>query len=770
VRFPRRSCYLPALVLAFSVAIFATVVIAWDFLVLRPIAVSDLNRVVALSGLSTPELHDRVQWWSQARNLKALALYEAGAVEISSSAGYRSGKAAAVTQRWFEVLGWSVQAGRAFTADDYSDGSVPAAVLSSRLAKDLFGSADQGVGASLAISGVQHLVIGVMPPRHEFPKRVDIWVPKRRTPGTALSFTDGLDEGWLGRLAADAALSDVQAECESLLARLSAVEGQKTGVNYGSIISIDPLASVLSKPYRSSLYALLVGALLLLCLAGTTLATVLLAGLHDSRLAFAVKIAIGATPARILHEVAREALAIGALSGIAGGLLSYWLVRVIAPVVDAQLDPLRPLTADAWTGATSLIIGVAAGALLGLLATVPATFWASRWSDWNLASSRNEHSSTKRTRRVRNALMISQVATAMLMVVGSVNAWHAFDQSSQVALGFDHHSARLKVSLAGANREELLQRMTALTGQRPGIGSNIPVIEPTGYQFVGRTAPTIGAAQFTVDEHYFRQMGIALKRGRYFMPGDGNGVVLSEALAAAVFPGQDPVGNSLRIGGESGIREVVGIVNDVADRQLLAPVRRQFYLPVESGYMRESYDPEIVTVVVKCPGGTCAGSAAVRAVVEGSGARMIYYDQVADRLADVLAPTRLRAGIGTFYGLAGLSLALAAVYSLTAFSVATRRQETAIRVACGATPGGAMLGVVKRAAVLSAVGVIAGAALSVPLLYVARHLLVSTYAPARWEPIAVGAAIVMVGCVCATVLPARRLFRIDIRSELYRAG
>lgn len=805
------SVILAFAVLASSIALFATVAILVDVLVLRPFVLPGAERLVMAGGLSLPTYHDRVAWWAQATTLESLALVDQGTVKVEVARLRRVARAAIVSDQYFDVVGIrQPAAGRLFTSADRVDSEISPVVVAAAFAREWFGTPEAAIGGDLRLSGLPFRVIGVIANAPVFPRRTEMWIlrqpsvpslatsdarsqkasdtPSRdasavkqnvaspakasRADGRSL-FLSARGDAWIGRLAPGRSIESAEGELLALLQRLNEEETPKSGVRYGTQITVVSLRSVLARPFQTPLLALLVGGGLLLALAWANTSTLFLARVLDRRATFAIQVALGATPKTIVRGLALEAAVFGALGGLAGGLLAQWALRVVSPLFDAAALASRSFTSDPTAITIAVILAAGLGMILGLVAAGLPLLMAAVWTDWTVAGHRTGTGVTRRAGRLRKVLTVSQVGLAMILIVAAGLALRTFRALSDVDLGFQPGGVlamRLSVPTNGSPdvmRDALIDTL----GRAVGTLNVVPLVDELQYLYLKAGEDSVSAATFVVDPDTLRLLGVRTRVGRTFLASDRHAVVLSESLARRLWPQKSPVGSLVTLDGETQARHVVGMVNDVRSTRVggreMAGDAYQVYLPREYPYGGPPVTPPpTMTVVVACVMDCGAASREARAIVERAGGQFHWARPLVEALDAALAPSRLRARAAAFYAIASFLLAVGAIYSLMSFVVATRRHEMAVRMTVGASAGSVARALFANSLRIVSTGVVLGTILAIPLFYVVQHLLfgVSIAEPTLY---AAAAATLLIGATLATLGPAVRVYRVNPLDELY---
>ena len=678
----------------------------------------------------------------------------------------------------FPMLGVSPAAGRVFT-DDEDRNQAEVVVVSHRYGQSHLGGERSAIGRSITINGRLKTVIGVMPAGFSvLDPEVDLWVPtgfgeEDRTPhGRYLSTVGRLKPG----VTVAAAQSDMTGVSAELTKKFPAFDT-------GWATRVVPLHRQVTGKVRPALLILsgAVGCVLLIACANV--ANLLLARSTARRRELAVRAALGAGRGRLVRQLLAESLLLSAAAGTCGWLIAMVGLRLlqggitdsstIPRLADVSLDPMVALFAIAVSLATAVLAGSLPAIAATRLALVEALKDGVRGST-SMAGT-----------RLRPALVAGQVALAVILVAGAGLLVRSLAQVLDVKPGFTSQGVTtLPLALAESSYatpesrtafyREVVARAAALPGvDAAGAVSFLPMTglaSATTFTVVGRPAPAAGdepvADVRIVSGDYFRAMGVPLVRGRLFEDGDSGPrahvVVINQALADALFPHQDPLGQELHISWDSDLPDrIVGVVGNVRHDSLEAPVRPMTYWP------HTRFANTFMTLVVKSRQPLLAIGAEVTSVVRAvdAGVPAGTARPLDDVIRLTLATRRLVMTLLAAFAVVALVLAALGIYAVTSAVVAERRGELAIRMALGAAPGRVLrliVGQALRTALIGAAIGIAGA------LALGRLLEGMLFEVRPTDPAAMLAAVLaLVGvAVLAGLVPGRIAASVDPMESL----
>jgi putative ABC transport system permease protein len=681
-----------------------------------------------------------------------------------------------VSWSFFDVLGVSPALGRTLLEEDDRRGAAHVVVLSHRLWRARFASDPGIVGRAIVLDRGPFTVVGVMPEGFAYPAGVELWTPL--VPGVnELAEQPGV--WWmsaLGRLKPGVSLAQARRDMTAFASSYNRETYQEPGIT----AVVTPLAEAVFGPTRPTLLALLGGVGLVLLVACANVAALQLVQVDERSAEMALRLALGASPARLGRGLLAESLVLGGLGGglgVVGALAGVPLLVALSP---REVPRLREAALDTTTLAFALVVTLAAAA-----ATALAPIVAGRHRSLREALQGGTRSVAAGGSRMRTALVAGEVALALVLLVGAGLLVRCFVALRDVPLGF--HSTNLLAFDAGASEksypelaqqrryvEDLVARVQALPGVesaaavtlRPLWGSTVGM--DWRFAVEGQSAPDADRNPLvnfeTVTPDYFRTMGIPLTRGRAFDARDRDGqpgvVIVSDALARRYWPGQDPIGKRLKIplpptAYHDAWLTVVGVAGDARYRELTA-TRLDLYMPHRQSDHRPHH------VVVRTRGDTTGLSAAILGTL-----RALDPEQPAPRIVsmtdvvhEALAGPRFAARVLTAFAIVALSLAALGLYGLIAYAVGRRTREIGVRVTLGARPLDVARLVVREGLWPAALGVALGLAGALAAAHLVSKLLFGV-GPTDAVTLASAAVLLLLVAVLASALPAGRALRVQ---------
>jgi len=760
------------LTLGIGVGIATAIFSALDAVVLRPLPYTDPERLVAVwqtdrtDGARFVASPGDFRDWRRERGVFAAlaAVQQFQDVDFNLSVGPSPEHVRGIrfTPDLFDVLGVQPQLGRAFTAADV-DARRSVVLLGHDLWVTRFAADRAIVGRAIVVNGDAVTVIGVMPGGFEVPMvRAQLFLPLVWTPAQQDMRRD-IGCLILGRLQPGLPLAAAQSRMDDVaraLERAYPVENKDNGV------ALDPLQDVVVGLIRPTLVVLFAAAAGVLALACFNLANLMAARAIARQRELAIRAALGASRARLVGAALVEAMTLASVGTVAGVAFGAWALRAFTAVFNDTAFFSLPRRAEIgldWRA--FLFAGVACVIAAAVCAAAPALSVAAHDL---VAAFKRSHD--RRASRVRAALVAAELAVALALVVSTSLLVRSYERLHDVPVGFaTDRTLAATIALpptayaAPAARVSFFERLVAEARTLPEVESAgavrfLPLSGVASIRSVrvpGRTDTLPDAFHHAVTAGYFETMRIPLLAGRTFTDADAAGprrVVLGETAARRYFPNQSPIGRTIVIEDEAHAGwEVVGVVGDVRNLRIDRAPRPQVYVPLSRT------PPAAMTLVVRTSGDPLHVAAAVRAAVR----RLDPSQSVADMrtvgaiVSDGAARWRVSAVLFLGFAAAAVMLAVVGLHGVTAYAVAQRTREIAVRIALGGTARSVVLLIAQSMSGVAAAGLVAGAVLAVAL---ARGVASLLYDTDPLDPAAVGvAALAFLLVVVATaVLSASR--------------
>ena len=690
-------------------------------------------------------------------------------------------RGAAVSPALFPLLRATPLLGRVFTDDEDTPANQPVALLSYTRWQTRHDGDPEVLGRLITLDDVDHAVIGVMPEGFYFPDReTEIWVPLMLTlpqqrPGQRfiMAFSG------IARLGDGVSLAQAEAEGQTIVSGLEPIAPGMEAPTLRLVGFQDEMVGEV----RPALVALMAAVGFVLLIATANLANLLLARGAARQRELAVRAAVGAGRGRLVRQLVTESVALSVIGGALGLGAAYAILGVLPSFAPAGIPGLDDAGIDATVLGFALAASVGAGVLFG---TVPA-LQASRI---DLVRALNEGAPQmgggfrfRRGNRTRSALVVAEVALALMLLVGAGLLVRSFVTLSTVDPGFDPanvmtaelnlpQSQYADLTAANALFDQVLERTAARPGvEAVGLVSSLPLTRGESliaFRIQGQAAPPsreemTAARPQLVSPGYLDAIGLRLVAGRFVTDQDTETsprvFVVNEAFASAYFPGEAAVGQRLNLG-RGGPTEIVGVVGDVHHRGLDSQPSPELYFSYRQSLLGRP--PPRVNIVARTTGDPLALVPFLRQDILDLNPTLPL-DQVTTmgaRLSSSVAQPRFYALVLGVFAVGALALALVGIYGVLAYTVSRRTREIGLRMALGADRAGIRNMVVRQGALLVGVGVALGLAGALMTTRALESLLFGVTTLDLPTLIAVPVLLVTVA-LAACYLPARRATRVD---------
>ncbi|HUR20709.1 MAG TPA: ABC transporter permease [Vicinamibacterales bacterium] len=781
VRSLRRQPSLAALVvvtLAIGMGATTAVFSVANTLLLQDLPYPEPHRLVSLgernatsgfggrSNVSLPNLND---WRAGAPAMERVAAWSTSDVNVAGPAGAERVRGARTTPDLFAVLGLPLTKGRAFTEAERAPGTL-LVVLTESAWRQFTNRRDDVLGQTLVIDGEAHTVIGVAPDIAGLD--VKIWRPLFDAEPATIRRNHAFRA--VARLRQDATIAQLQGQLSAVAQRL---EAEYPATNRGWGVEAVPLHAALTEDLTSAvtLMAVAVGTLLLLAAANT--ANLLGARAAAMRRDFAVRVALGASRARLLRQVLTES-ALLALAGSALGLgAAYVGTSLFTAVISSDMVLWATPGVDGRVMAFSAVLAL----MVSLLSGAWPAMVAARQRPQDAIQERST-SSPRATRRTRAVFAVTQVALASVLLVGTALLLASLRAALIVDPGFDPSGTMTfrvtppRVAYADAPAlaayfDAMLTRLRALPGVvAAGAVSGIPLASSKTARGVirpGDPIPEQGRARLTLyhvaSPGYLPALGARL-RGRDFTSADSSSsepvAIVNQALAEALWPSQDPIGRQILIfTDEKAPRLVVGVVANIRHAGLDEETSNQYFVPVSQAPQRS------MSIVLRTGPGFDAGRVRESAMAIDPTLPLYEVRTLDQVVSQSLAERRAMTAIVTAFGLIALVLATVGVYGVVSNSVSERRREIGIRLALGAQRGRVVSLVIRQALLLTAMGLVIGLGASAAGSRIVAGVLFGV-TPLDVSTRVLVALVLVCTTLAASLSPARRASRVDPASSL----
>ncbi|HEY2461361.1 MAG TPA: ABC transporter permease [Candidatus Acidoferrum sp.] len=771
-----------ALGIGANTAIFTVV----NAVLLRPLGFRDPSKLVIAAEKSqyptiSTSYENYLDWRDQSRSFESLEATRVATITLTGSGEPERLNSRYATAGMFSLLGVDAIAGRTFRQDEDRAGGSPVVLLSYGLWQRRFGGAQDAIGKSVNLDSSPYTVIGVLPKGFELLQPADVILPF--TPW-AKTLPD--DRNWhpgiiaVGRLRPGVSREQARTEMVGITKRL---EQQYPIYNTGVSADVFGLQDRLVQNVRPALLLLLGAVSFVLLIACVNVANLLLARAASRGREVAIRTSMGASRWRVVRQLLTESVLISLTGGAFGLLLAWAALGPLLRLSEGSVPQIFSVGLDRSVLLFTFLISVFTGLVFGI---VPAL----RTAKLDLRETLNEGSRGSTSgpghHRIRGVLVATEIAFAMLLLVGSGLLLRSFSRLQEVAPGFqpDHLLvADLPLSQNAYSKPEqrfqffdrIVDRTKVLPGVRSaGAASFLPVSGGGGiihFNIDGRPPKTphdyLAAGYRTVTPGYMETLSVPLLQGRFVAPGDTDKapavVVINSTMAHTYFPNENPLGKRLQLGAtpekDVPYMEVVGVVGDVLQGLDTDP-KAEFYVPYRQA---DALLPVFqLSIVLRTAADPRLQAAALRSAVAeiDPNQPLVRVRTMEENMAATVTQPRFRTWlIGIFAGLA-LILAAVGIYGVMSYSVTQRTNEIGIRVTLGAQPNDVFRIIVGEGLRLALIGVAIGI---VGALALSRTLHSFLYGTSAVDPVTfiVTATLLTLVAVAASFFPARRATRVD---------
>jgi putative ABC transport system permease protein len=671
-------------------------------------------------------------------------------------------------------------AGRTFTLEDETDGREQVTLLTEGIWRRRFGADPAVVGRTVNFNGTPYEVIGILPARFWWPTRNDVLVPLSLDDhDRTLRGAHFLDI--IGRLRSGVTESEAREELNVIGARLAQTYPEDNKYHGPSI---RPFRDALVGETQAALLVLLGAVGCVLLIACANVATLFLARAAGRQKELTVRRAVGATRTRLVRQMLTESLVISLVGGGAGVLLAAWSLAALRGLMPAQFSELpgvEHIGLDGRMLAAAVVISVGAGLLFGVLPALVA-------SDQRISVTLNEQArgatGGSRTRRLRAALLVAELACSLVLLTGAALLIVSFKRLVDVSPGFRAEQlVMIRLSLPGSRYgehaqavafyESVMDRLRTIPGvQRVAATSALPFsgddarlnleIEHRTWELQG----PVRAHPRLVSPDYFSTLGIPLVRGRTFDERDSASAplvaVVNETAVRRFWPSGDPIGQRISLGSPERWLEIVGVVGDVRYEALNVEAEPEAYVPQRQGFFAIGNGlSRALSLVIRTTNGVAIASTVRSTIAAIDPQQPIGSVRAMDDLvAESVAPRRLNFILLSAFALVALALTAAGLYGVMSYIVAQRTREIGVRMALGATPGSVVRMVLAEAGALTVAGIGIGI---VGALVLTRSMTSLLFGVGAADPVIYAGVSILLAAVAllAAAAPSSRATRID---------
>ena len=771
-----------ALGIGANTAIFSLV----NSILLRPLPFREPDRVVRLIqaspklGLSTWGVSqaDFAAYRDQNRSFETVALFNSTGVNLTGEGEPERLPITKVTADFFKVFGVNPQLGRTFVEGEDTAGRNSVCVISYAFWQRRFGGDPNVAGKIITLNNTPAQIVGVMPAEFKFPRlEIELWTPMALDTKRTAPYGFSL----IGRLKPGVEVAQAQADTTGIIQNFgwqnpntSEVVGLSEGNGPRTIVQ--PIKEVLLGKTQKPLLVLLAAVAFVLLIACANVANLLLARATSRTREIAVRISLGATPARVARQLLTESVLLSVIGAIVGVGLASLGIRMLDRLPITGIVRIEEVSLSGRVLAFTAGLSVLTGLLFGLMPALRAYAMGIE------TGMREGARGTVSHRRLNSALVAVQFALSLVLLIGAGLLLKSFQRLGAVNLGFNAENTLTMVATLQAAKydtpektllfhDRALERLRNSPGIRSvGITSSLPfgdAGEVDGFIVEGQEPPegkpvsqTEQAELQSVTPGTFQTLGIPLLQGRDFQNTDTANsplvAIIDETLARRYWPAGDAIGKRIQTTGGRQWMTIVGIVGGIKHRNLAEEKLPHMYFAMNQSPQSRT------SLVVRTDGPPNAAIPTFRAAIKQVDPDMPLYmvRSMTEIIAQTLGTQRLTNILLTAFAILALVLAAVGIYSTMSVYVGGRTKEFGIRLALGAQPGVLRRAVMRQGLVLTAAGVLVGVAGALALTRTIKSLLFEVSATDPFVFTAIPALLVFVSLL-ACYTPARRATKVD---------
>ena len=683
----------------------------------------------------------------------------------------------------FPLLGVAPVIGRGFLPDEDKPGESGRVVL---LSQDLFRrrfNADTNVvGQSMVLGGKNYTIVGVMPQAFQFPiqnEPVELWTTVAFDREGKEPITDERGAHYMNviaRLKPGVSKEQAQAEMTAISARL---EQQYPDKDLHKSSRVEPALEALVSDIRPALLILLGAVGCVLLIACANVANLLLARAMMRHKEMAIRSALGASRMRVVRQLLTESVLLSLAGGTLGLVMAVWWSDLLVALGKQNIPRALQVGLDWRVLGFTFLVSLLTGVIFGL---VPALHSSKTELTESLKEGGRGSGDGARRNRIRGVLVVSELAIAVVLLVGAGLLIQSLWRLQHVSPGFQSQNlltfvvgipdVKYPTEKQAPFYRDLITRIESLPGVR-SASSVIPLPlsgEAFSISFETEGRPVAKGNQpsadfFSINSGYFKTLGVSMLKGRDFNERDGEKapavIIVNQAFAQKFFPGEDPVGKHIKPGistdeNKPAMREIVGVVADVRNRNLSSELRAGYFVPAAQIPFDE------MTVVVRTTNDPHSLITAVQNEVHSMDRELPVFNvkTMDEYISATVAAPRFNTTLLAIFAAVALVLTIVGLYGVMSYSVAQRTNEIGIRMALGARVTDVLALVFKQGMILVLIGEVIGLAGAFALTRLIRGLLFGV-APTDFRTFIAVAAVLAAVALLATLIPARRAARVD---------
>lgn len=763
-----------ALGIGANTAVFSVV----NAVLLKPLQFHDPDSIVTLTSVlrSTGShfplitLPDFVDWRDSSTTFSSIAYFRKSQRPVALGGSAHYARVARVSPDFFRVLAVAPGMGRMFAASD-AEGQRNIAVISHAYWLNRLNGSRDMLRSTLRVDGQAFQIVGVAPPGFSFPDATEIWQFSDEVNRENSEPRSSLTHQAIARLKPDVTVEQAQAQLTGISARL---ERQYPDSNKDRSVVVRRLRDDMTGDVRQTLIILLGAVGLVLLIACSNIATLLLAKATARTREIAMRTALGASRSRIVRQLLTESVLLALLAAGIGWIAAVALTRALVAFAPSDIPRLAELGVDARV----LVYALGISGFASLLFGIAPAIYASR-VELNEAlkqgGARNVRSG--RTGRTRQALVVCQIALSIVLTTGAGLLIRSFVALSKVDLGFRPERVLVmetSVPLESAKAASFFRDLLGEVSRMPGVvaaGASMGIpghVESAGgysvdHQSKVSTVNPVDAVFSVVTPGTFAVLEVPVRSGRDFNAGDSadapQTAIVNEALAQAAFHGQNPIGRTIFAGFDSTKpMTIVGVVGNTRQWSIAKPPSPEIFMPYEQH--AEGAGTALRVIVRSAAAPEALEDALRQKVRERSVDVPVKFMTMEESIYEEVSAPKFRTSLITGFAFIALCLAMAGVYGVMAYSVGQRTSEIGLRIALGAASGAILWMIVRQGFALVAAGVGLGLVASLAATRLLTSLLfeVSPNDPGTYASVIVALSLI---ALAACSIPAGRAVRVD---------
>jgi putative ABC transport system permease protein len=749
---------------------------------------TDNNRKIA-RGTAPPA--DFLDWRSQNHVFQYMVAMQISSFDLTGSGEPQQLWGIRVSPDFFDMLGVKPALGRSFLPEEEQPGHDRSVILSHELWVRTFGSNPNLIGRSIEVSDNSYTVVGVLPAGFNIfgrSRHYDLWVPLSFPPETIRRDNPSLIV--FARMKPGVTIAQASADMNAITGRL-AMEYPQTNQGVGALVG--SMHYELTRSPRGPLYVLLAAVGLVLLIACTNVASLLLSRAEVRRREISIRAAMGAKRSRLIRQMLTESILLGLIGGCVGLLFAFVGLRIL-PSILPPAGSLGELPHMDWIGINwpVLIFTIAITLLTGVLFGLAPAFYSSKMDlTESLKEGGRSSSHGTENRLARNSLVIAEIGVSLVLLIGAVTLIRGVRTLLLTSPGFNpRHVLSMQVWLPQAHyvapelARSFFQRVIERVRHLPGVVSASAInflplsgwTDITNFDIQGRQSSS-PRAQFNahyriIDDQYFRTMQIQVLEGRSFADSDGEQAplvsIINQTLASEYWAGRDPIGQRIRVhlqesknvpwraGAPEKWFTIVGVVGDVQNREWGDEKTGELYL----SYLQ--VPSRLMSLVLRTNGPALALAEPVRQIVADEDKQQPVTDihTMEDLLSATTSPQTLDSTLLGFFAALAVILAAIGIYGVISYTVEQRTHEIGIRLALGAQPRDVVGMIVRQGLLLASIGAALGliAAFALTRVFAATFFEIRSLTPV---PTILAVLLLIFVAAVSCYVPARRATRVE---------